>query len=278
VIDLRNHSIGHSWSVTAQLERPFSDRFEMRGSYTRSRSMDVQSITNGSAVAPLDIWAGGRPVSARHDAMFAATSSFEIPHRAILAATYTAPWKRAKTDISLYYVAESGTPFTYDDSTADGGDLNADGTNANDPIYVPLNAADTSEILFDNKDPSVQAAAFDKFIDATPCLARQRGAIVARNSCRGPWVHTSNLSIRQSLRATTQHDLALQVEVFNLLNLLNPSWGLFRVPNKSILQHVGQSSGNTLVPVFHFNPQTAYSSSRNLESGYQLQLSLRYSF
>ena len=62
---------------------------------------------------------------------------------------YAAPWKRWKTDISLYYVGESGTPFTYGDSTAEAlGDLNADGTSANDPIYVPRNAMDPSEIMF----------------------------------------------------------------------------------------------------------------------------------
>jgi hypothetical protein len=68
------------------------------------------------------------------------------------------------------------------------------------------------------------------------------------------------------------------LEVFNLLNLLNPSWGLVRTPNETILQHVGQTSGTTTQSVFHFNAANAGTSTQNIESGYQLQLSLRYSF
>ena len=279
VIDLRNHSRGYSWSVTAQIDKRFADRFDLRAAYTHSRVRDVQSLTNASAAAPFDIWASGRPLSGRHDDLSTGISTFEIPHRVAFAASYTAPWSRWKTDISLYYVGESGTPFTFIDSSAAGlGDLNADGTSANDPIYVPSNASDPSEIVFAGNDAPTQAAAFEKFIDDTPCLRRQRGRIVARNSCRGPWVNTSNASVRQSLQTIGGHDVSLQLEVFNLLNLLNSSWGLMRLPNQTILQHVAQTSGAAPQPVFHFDAANAGASTQNLESGYQLQLSLRYNF
>jgi hypothetical protein len=279
VIDLRNHSLGYSWSLTAQIDKPFSDRYELRAAYTFSRARDVQSLTNPSAAAPFDIWAGGRPLSGRHDDLSLGVSTFEIPHRVVLAASYAAPWRRWKTDISLYYIGESGTPFTFGDSTPQGmGDLNADGTAANDPIYVPRNANDPSEIAFAGNDAPMQAAAFEKFIRDTPCLRRQRGRIVARNSCRGRWVNSSNASVRQSLQTIRGHDVSLQLEVFNLLNLLNSSWGLLRLPNQTILQHVRQTSGTAPQPVFHFDAANAGTSTRNLESGYQLQLSLRYNF
>ena len=280
VIDLRNHSLGYSWSLTAQIDRPFSDRYILRAAYTYSRSRDVQSLTNGSAVAPFDIWAGGRPLSGRHDDLSAGTSAFEIPHRVVLAASYAAPWKRWKTDISLYYIGESGTPFTFGDSTAvvGLGDLNADGTSLNDPIYVPLNANDPSEVVFNGSDAATQAAAFETFIRNTPCLRRQRGSIMARNSCRGSWVNTSNASVRQSLQTIGGHNVSMQLEVFNVLNLLNSSWGLLRVPNPTILQQVAQTSGTASQPIFHFDAASAGTSTQNLESGYQLQLSLRYSF
>jgi TonB-dependent receptor-like protein/carboxypeptidase family protein len=279
VIDLRNHSLGYSWSVTAQIDRPFSDRYELRAAYTRSRVRDVQSLANMAAAAPFDNWAGGRPLSGRHEDLSIGVSAFEIPHRVVLGASYVAPWKRWKTDISLYYVGESGTPFTFGDSTPMlMGDLNADGTSANDPIYVPRNANDPSEVVFAGSDAATQAAAFEKFIRDTPCLRRQRGTIVARNSCRSPWVNTSNASIRQSLQAARGHDVSLQLEVFNLLNLLNSSWGLLRLPNEKILQHAGQTTGTAAQPVFRFDAANAGTSTQNLESGYQLQLSLRYSF
>jgi hypothetical protein len=91
-------------------------------------------------------------------------------------------------------------------------------------------------------------------------------------------VNTSNLAIRQSLQAFQGHDVSLQVEVFNVLNLLNASWGLFRVPNTALLQHARQTTGASPQPVFHFDAASAGTSTQNLESGYQLQLSLRYNF
>lgn len=276
VIDLRNHSLGHSWSVTTQLSKPFSEGLAVQASYTYSRARDVQSLTNMSAVAPLDTWASGRPLSGLHEKLFTGVSSFDIPHRVILAATYAAPWRRWKTDFSLYYVGESGSPFTFGDSSANGlGDLNADGTSANDPIYVPRNASDPTEIAFDLDG---QGDAFEKFIRATPCLQKQRGSIMARNSCRGPWVHTSNASIRQSLQTVQSHDLSLQLELFNLLNLLNAHWGLMKIPNPWILTQARQSRSTPTQPVFSFDAASAAASTQNLESGYQLQLSLRYSF
>jgi hypothetical protein len=279
VIDLRNHSLGYSWSVTGQIDKPFSNRYALRGAYSYSRTRDLQSITNMSAAAPFDIWAGSRPLSGRHDELSTGVSSFDIPHRVVLAASYLAPWNRWKTDISLYYIGESGTPFTFNDSTPMRmGDLNADGTSANDPVYVPRSTTDPSEIVFSGSDATAQAAALEAFIRDTPCLRRQRGTIIARNSCRGPWVNTTNAAFRQSLPTVQGHDISLQLDVFNLLNLLNSSWGLLRLPNQTLLQHVGQTQGIAPQPLFHFDATNAGSSTQNLESGYQLQLSLRYNF
>ena len=278
VVDLRNQSVGHAWSVTTRLEKPFAEHFELRGSYTYSRVRDLQSLTSGSAVSPLDIWAGGRPTSGRLDDMHAGISSFEIPHRVVLAATVAAPWRKWATDLSFYYIGESGSPFTFNDSTIDGlGDLNGDGTAANDPIYVPRPATDKSEIVFADST-GAEAAAFDKFIEATPCLRDQRGRIVARNSCRGPWIHTSNVSLRQTLPALNGHAVSMQLEVFNVLNLVRQSWGLYRVPNDKILQQAGQTTGPGSQPIFDFDPARAKSSTQNLESGYQIQVSVRYAF
>jgi len=122
-----------------------------------------------------------------------------------------------------------------------------------------------------------QGAAFERFIRDTPCLNRQRGRIVARNSCRGPWVNTSNLALRQSLPSIAGHPASLQLEVFNVLNLLDSSWGLVALPNPWILQYAGQTTAATRQPKFTFNsarPRTILTA----DSAYQLQLSLRYIF
>ena len=282
VMELHNQSGGYSWSVTGQLRKPWTDRLEGQASYTYSRVRDVQSVVNGSVGNPFDTWANARPLSGRWDDQATGISAFEIPHRVVLSATYVARWRHRTTDISLYYVGESGAAFTYGDSTATAGkngDLNADGTAADDPIYVPRNAMDPTEIVFTGSDSAQQALDFEQFIRDTPCLRRQRGRILARNSCRAPWVNTSNLSVRQSLPAIGGHAASLQVDLFNVLNLLDRSWGLLEVPNTWILQYAGrtQAGPGAAQPLFKFNAVNTRSIA-NAESGYQFQISLRYSF
>ncbi len=279
--ELRNHSSGHSTVLSATLAKRFGNRFEGTVSYARSWATDVETLTPESG--PASAWQRSRFVSDRHDDARAVATTGAPPHRVVLAATWDAPWRRWLTSVSLYYIGESGAPFTFGDSAVGSlGDLNADGTNANDPVYIPRSASDTSEIVFGGTPDDVtrQQVALDRFIERTECLRRQRGRIVERNSCRGPWVHTSNLSLRQRLPSVGAHEVSLQLEAFNLLNLLRNDWGLLRVPNTNLLQHVGQTPGPTGAsqPIFRFDEHRLDDTTLNLESGYQLQLALRYRF
>jgi hypothetical protein len=283
VIDVRNHSQGFAWSLTGRVEKQLTSGFEAAAAYTHSRVRDVQSLSSTAVVQPFANWATGRTMSGRHEDITTGTSSHDLPHRVVLAATWTLRRNRWATDLSLYYVGESGTPFTFTDSSATGlGDLNADGTNANDPIYVPRNALHPSEIAFDGiaEDRLRQQTAFERFIESAPCLRRQRGRIVERNSCRGPWVNTANASVRQSLPALWGHNASLQLEVFNLLNLIDKDWGQYKVPTAVILQQTSRTAGSasTSQPVFHFDDTRAAYSVDNVESAYRIQIALRYSF
>jgi hypothetical protein len=282
LIDVRNQGRGHSLAFTGRLQKIFFE-IETTASYTRSRVRDVQSVTTAAPVLTYEFWANSRAIAGRHEWLTPGTSAYEIPHRVLLSAGWTSPAKRWPTAISIYYVGEAGAPFTYTDSTvAPGrGDLNADGTNSNDPIYVPRNALDPDEITFGGADSALQRQAFESFISRTPCLRRQRGRILTRNSCRGPWVHTASVAVRQKLpmRLGDDHALSVDVEIFNVLNLLNPRWGLVRIPNTVALQHVGQNLVVTpSEPVFRFDAARRANSTDNVESAYQIQLALRYSF
>lgn len=281
VIDLRNQSKNHSFQLAGRLDKRLSDRFEATASYAYARSRDVQ--TPPSAFQANVNWQTGRALSGRHDQIASGISSLEIPHRVVVTGIYTASWQRWSTEAAVYYVGESGAPFTYLASAGPGrGDLNADGTNANDPIYVPRNSSDPSEILFGGTPAEIvaQQMAFAHLIGRTDCLRRQRGRILERNSCRAPAVHVTNASIRQSLPIVGRHALKLQLEIFNVLNLLNKDWGQVQVPNVSLLEQVAQTPGtpSQSQPVFRFDPTRQRFDSENIESSYQIQLALRYSF
>jgi len=261
--------------------------------YTYSRVRDVQTPLR-TGTPGLVNWSS-RAVSGAHEDLSPGISLNDIPHRIVLAGTYEAPWSAWATLISFYYVGESGGPFTYLAWGAGRrGDLNADGSNANDPIYVPRDAFDPDEIAFSGRseipdaDNSAaaqaervmrQQAAFERFIEGTPCLRGQRGRILERNSCREPWSHNTILSVRQAM-PLGKHTFEAQLDVFNVLNLLNKEWGAYEVASPTLLEHVGQGSGaaDEAQSIFRFDTTRPEWTTLSTESLYQLQLALRYRF
>ena len=290
VIELTNESKDYSSSISGQLAKQFFTGFEGRVSFAYSRTRDVQSqrFVRNPAV---DNWRFGRVLAGRQDLATVGVSDFDQPYRIVASGTYAFPWRLWTTDLSFYYLGNSGLPFTYvAGGNQNTGDLNADGTNVNDPIYIPRSAFDTAEIQFSGDAASVarQAEALERFIDGAFCLRRQRGRIMARNSCRSPWINTTNISLRQSVPPVHGHQLAVELEIFNLLNFLNGHWGRIALPSAittpiaevNLFSQVDQTSGplSRSQPIFAFDPETRRFDSRNVDSYYQMQLSARYSF
>ena len=294
VIDLRNTSKNYSYQLTTRLEKRFTRGVAATASYTYSRVRDVQSPSrvNSTGIA---LWADARAISGRQDEMIAGTSLNDLPHRVVTAMTYTAPWRSASTELSFYYIGESGSPFTYTATgTSRRGDLNADGSNSNDPIYVPRDAADMSEIILSGRSDTpgadnslaaqadrivAQQAALERFIERSSCLKTQRGRIVERNSCREPWSHTTIAGVRQSL-PFGERAVELELQVFNVLNLLSSRWGRYRVSSPRLLEQVGQTPSpvETAQPIFRFDSTRPEWTTLQTESAFQLQLGARYRF
>jgi hypothetical protein len=292
IIEVTNQSKDYNYSISGQLHRRFSDRLEATVAYTYLKSMDVQSLTSDRAISNFRF---GRQLSSSHDNLEATTSNFSRPHRIVAYGTYTLPWL---TDVTLYYEGTSGVPFVYVTS----GDINGDLVNGNDPIYIPRDARDPNEILIGSVTGGVftqntaAAQAFENFIAQQPCLDRQRGRIMERNSCRSPFQHRMDLSIRQGIPAIRGQRVSLQLDIFNLLNLVNHRWGQIKLPtlgatfnNQSALIQTARTPGSlaTSQPVFTFDsrlynattlaPQ-AFNSRLLGSSNYQIQLTMRYSF
>ena len=294
MIQVTNQSKDFNYSLSGQLNRRFSDRLEASVAYTYMKSEDVQSLTSDRAISN---WRNGRQLSDAHEDLLTSTSVFSRPGRFLAYGTYTAPWKTVSTDITVYYERTSGFPLSYVAS----GDLNGDGYNGNDLIYVPHDATNPSEMrigtgvdgAFVQNLPAAQA--FNRFIDAQPCLAKQRGHIMKRDSCRSPAQDRLDLSIRQGIPQYRGHELAIQLDVFNFLNFLNKNWGLIREPTLSptfpdqrALIQTGRNAGplSQSIPTFTFDNRlydTTTGAPKPFEGRdtgriYQIQLTLKYSF
>jgi hypothetical protein len=288
VIAIANQSKDHAYDVTTELRRE-GRIADLTASFSFGRSRDVESPRPVSALL-VDNWRYARPVSGRQDDLTTATSDFDQPFRVKASGTLHSPWRRFGTALSFFYVGGSGFPFTYVAGGTQGrGDLNADGAVGNDPIYLPRSAFDTSEIQFQGTPAEVatQQGAFERFVDGDACLRRQRGRIMSRNSCRAPWMNLSNLAIRQSLPSVQAQTLVFELQIFNLLNLLNPRWGRMELPTGVVLasssqvpllSQVGETTDSAAQPIYRFDSSMQRYDDENFDTYYQIQLAIRYNF
>jgi hypothetical protein len=293
VFHLQNAEKEHdySYNVTGQLQKRFSDAFEGMAAYTYGRSYSVWDLT--SSVAQSN-WQFGRSYAGRQDAEELRPSKFDAPHRIVAGMTYSFPFK---LDVSVTHFAESGTPFEFVYAT----DVNADGFNSNDLIYVPTDARDVNQIRFSQLggfSPAAQADSLEAYINARPCLDSQRGTIMKRNSCRTPWTRSVNLSARKSISTFRGQNAILQIDAFNFLNLLNKRWGaqsLGSTNSPLLLTRTGFFGGPAIAAtdangapvagggaegIYTFNaPNFATQfNTRNVQSNYALQVQIKYTF
>ena len=140
VIELSNQSKDYAYSGTGQLRKRFNGAFEGSVAYTYGRSYSVTDLTSSVA---LSNWQFGRVYSGLLTDQPVNASLFDQPHRVLINGTYTAPWKSNQTNITFYYSKASGTPYSFVYGGNGGrGDMNGDGSNANDPIYIPTGPTD----------------------------------------------------------------------------------------------------------------------------------------
>lgn len=186
-----------------------------RGSYTFTRSIDVQSLTHRDAAANF----GSVPVDGDPNAPAAARSDFDRPHRVLLSLSHRLR-ATGGTELSLLYIGESGTPYTYVYDL----DINGDAapgpgiTDAfNDPLYVPPALSGFPGSLG-------SAIAFGNLLAVEPCLSAWRGLIMARNECRGPAIHRLDLRASHSLQVRGT-DVRFIADLLNALRLIGSDRG-----------------------------------------------------
>ena len=226
---LTNTNQGSQWSVSAKVQRPFRDGVFFSASYIYGRSKSVNDGTSSQALSnwrfvyvPGDI--NNPPL---------ANSNFDLGHRVNAALSYELKLLRRFHPVaSLFYNGQSGLPYSVLFNT----DVNGDGTTGNDLLFVPASAND---VIVRGGTP----AQLEAFIAADPGLAANRGKIVARNVSRAPW--TNSLDFRMAFDvpfSDGKRKIEFTVDVLNLPNLINSSWGRFQfTPNQNVapIQYAG---------------------------------------
>ncbi len=230
-IFLTNTKKGWSRSIAYSVERPRQDDgWSWRISYVNSHVREVQYGT--SSVARSN-WANravlnqGENVTSRGE--------LEIRHRFLAMLQKSMDWNREgfRTTVSLLYEGRSGLPFSFVYS----GSVNNDGVNFNDLIYVPERG--------DSRVQFATPADEELFFQMVDRWNLTTGAVAESGARRYPFVHQFDLSIAQEIKLPGwRHSLELTLDILNIGNLINSSWGQIRGSNSFFVKTEGAANAS----------------------------------
>jgi hypothetical protein len=210
---LRNSDGSKAFNASIGVTKPSTGTWYGSASYVFGDSNDTSSVTSSTAFSNYT----NRAVFNQNTAEIG-TSNYEIKHRIIANLGYTFKWfgERAPTRISLLYDGRTGRPY----SVTYANDVNNDGTDYNDLIYVPTGP----------NDPLVgfaSAADQQQFFDyiAANGLDAYAGTYAPRNALRSDWVHRFDIKLVQEFKFSDRFKTEFFLDMLNVGNLLNDEWG-----------------------------------------------------
>lgn len=299
VMLLTNTSQGESWFMTLQLQTTQTKNWNAMAAYNFAGSRDI--FSQESSIA-LSTWTSATR-SGDYNAPALTNSNNLQQHRFVASAGYRIEYlKYLGTGVSLFWESRSGGnySFTYQGSLAQTGALNN-----GDLMYIPNSAAEINipanvTVNGNVYTPAQQYAILDAFISQDPYLSRRRGTIAERNAAFLPWYTRVDLRLTQDFFVNVKgkrNTIQLTWDIFNLLNLISPHWGLSYSTITTSPVAVSYTGAITpaSVPNFAVNPlisaiagtstdrvdpsqAASFAPSAGLASRWQMQFGVRYIF
>lgn len=280
VIILENTKKGFSFSTTAQLTKNFSKGFYGSLAYTYTLATEISSNPGSQATSAWQsIVNRGTP---NNEELY--NSAYAVPHRVVGSFSYRFEYaNHLASTVSLYYEGAIQARYSY----IVGGDINRDGNNASDLMYIYAKGSDVPFVEVPGKyTVAQQQAAYNEFVSNSPYLKEHLGQYAERNAAQTPWYNRVDMRFLQDLFITTgsvKNTLQFSVDVINLPNLINNNWGIrnrFTINNPLTLRSV-DAEGKPAFNLAEFNRQlvtTPFERNISTISTWGLQLGLRYIF
>jgi hypothetical protein len=287
---IKNGTRGYYFSLTAKVEKPFSKGFTGSIAYTKSLA---GNMFDGSGDQPLSAWQGVQTVNgANYPTM--SYADYVIPDRVVAFLSYRKEYfKHLATSIGIFYNGGIAGRYSY----VYGADFNRDGVTNNDLIYIPT-AAEVQTMQFASQtlngvvyDQAAQRTLFEAYIGQDKYLRKHRGQYAERNGAQMPWRNQVDVKVMQDIFTNigkTKNTLQFTLDIFNFGNLINPSWGKFKLVNAaSILVPTNAANlvpGGNVVPQFRLAADQGNIITRtfrdnvSVASTYSIQFGLRYNF
>ena len=221
---LENTNKGYGYSGTFSLNMRPVDGVSFMASYTHTASKELTGMPGSNASSVLNymgtIYGPNDP--GLHN------SQYVTPDRVVASLTLN---DKSNNHFSFIYETwRGGYNYTYMTSN----DMNGDGYNY-DLIYIP-----TDKQVADNEFRFVSADDAQRFMDfvhADPYLTKNQGKYAEAYSVYSPWVHRLDFSYKHDFKVKagkSTNTLQLSVDVKNILNMFNSSWGVSKYMNPAL--------------------------------------------
>jgi hypothetical protein len=264
-----NSDKGRIINVSTKVEKTFENGLYANLAYSFLDARDVNSIEaeiTGDAFA-------FNPVVGNANRDVLSRSRYGDTHRIIglLSKQFKFFGEKAPTTITTFFEYARGGRFNY----TYGGDINGDGSNLNDLLYVPT-VAEITQMRF---SAGGQAEAFNNYIEQDDYLSERRGNYVERYGALAPWRGRWDVRILQDISVTETNTLQLTLDILNFGNLINSNWRVVQQPRN--LQPIGVTvDPTTFEPTYTFDPNLTetFTANTNLLSRWQAQVGVRYIF
>ena len=221
---LQNTTKGYGYSANVTVNMSPIDGLHLMAAYTHQASKEITDMPGSNAESAFTY-----VPSVNGPNNIGLHNAYNVtPHRAIVSATYS---DRANNHFSLIYESWKGG---YNYSYMVSNDMNGDGY-AYDALYIP-----TDEQVANNEFRFVDESSRDRFmayVHGNDYLSKNQGKYAEAYSVYSPWVHRLDFSYKHDFKINigkSVNTLQLSLDVKNLLNLFNSSWGVSKYMNPKL--------------------------------------------
>ena len=300
---LTNTTQGYRYNLTAQLSKTTNNlklgnhslNINWSAAYTYGVSKDLSNGIRNSFQSNFEV----NPAVVANNPQLAA-SNFDLRHRIVATFGSSLAWNTMNTtSLTFFYSGQSGAPYSVVYNS--GGAPFGNAANANLP-YIPKDQNDIRLVDNGTYTAAQQWADLNSLITGDKYLNSHRGQYAERNALRTPWNHELDLKLMHEFRLSktnSKQTLQISLDIFNVLNLINNSWGhvtfVTNVNNYTVNMltfaaykdaggnpvAIGKPSSGYL-PTFTFNKPTGldnhYYTVDPINSRWQGQFGVKYNF
>ena len=222
---LDNTSRGYSYNLSVSAVKRFDFGLDLAASYTYSRSKSVNCGTSSVAQSNYNYnYTYQNPNSPE-----LGFTAFNVPHQIKASAFYHKDYaEHWNTTVGLIYTGTSGSPY----SLYYYGDLNQDGSNGNDLMFIPTDEQIDKMQFKANKNYTAdeQKENFREWIANDGYMSKHRGEYFKRYADNLPFESHFDFHLAQTYKfkvGAQVHSVELSFDVLNVGNMFNKKWGRY---------------------------------------------------